>query len=152
MKPRTNLELHKYSGYASGLYFLPSTIKALRVQLQDGSTREITHPKLSRDFVSGILEDSKTKGYFRRSCIASVEFLNDEKDDLPELCFTRKALGEQLLEIQLPALFRLSYREGSAAFQKVLVVGIFRGFLVTDSELNKAIPLAALGAIEIDCA
>jgi hypothetical protein len=151
MKPRTNLELHKYSGYASGLYFLPSAINYLRVQLQDGSTREITHPKLSRDFVSGILEDSKTKGYFRRSCIRSMEFLNDQNDDLPKLCFTRKALGEQLMEIQFPGRFRVSYREGPATFQKVLVVGIFRGFLVTDSELNTAIPIAALGAIEIEC-
>ncbi len=150
MKPITILELHKYSGYASGLYFLPSTVNTLRVQLPDGSTREIIHPKLSRDFVSGILEDSKTNGYFRRSSIRSVEFLTDDRNDLPELSFTRKAVGEQLLELEMPARFRISYRDGGAT-QKVVVVGIYRGFLVTDYYLNPAIPLAALSSIEVEC-
>jgi hypothetical protein len=150
MKPITILELHKYSGYASGLYFLPSTVNTLRVQLPDGSTREIIYPKLSRDFVSGILEDSKTKGYFRRSSIRSVEFLTGDRNDLPELSFTRKAVGEQLLELEMPARFRISYRDGEAA-QKVAVVGIYRGFLVTDYYLNPAIPLAALSSIEVEC-
>lgn len=151
MKPRTNLELHKYSGYASGLYFSSSTIKTIRVQLPDGSTREIIRPKLSRDFVSGVLEDSKTLGFFRRSCITSVEFLNSEQVDLVELTFTRKSIGEQLLEIQLPAEFRIRYRDQAAGYQKVQVVALYRGFLVSDYYHNPAIPLAALSAIEVCC-
>jgi hypothetical protein len=151
MKSTTNLELHKYSGYASGLYFLPSEINTLRVQFSDGSTREITHPKLSRDFVSGVMEDSMTMGFFRKSYIRGIEFLFDNQSHLPELSFTRKALGEQLLDVQMPSRFRVSYREGDKANQAIEVVGIYRGFLITDSLLNRAVPLTALKAIEVEC-
>jgi hypothetical protein len=151
MKSTTNLELQKYSGYGSRLRFLPSTINTVRVQLPDGSTRELHSPVFGRDFISGVLEDSRTRGYFRKSSIRSVEFLTDDQIDLPELSFTRKAIGEQLLELQLPAQFRISYRDGNTRSQKVRVVGLYREFLVSDFYLNPSIPLAALSLIEVEC-
>ena len=151
MKPITSMELHKYSSYSSPLYFLARSITTLRLQLPNGSSREITHPKLSREFVSGRLEDSRSRGFFRRSQITSVEFLSDELSDLPELVYTRKTVGEQLLEIEFPAQLRVCYRQLADRPQKVIAVGLFRGFLVTDFHHNLAIPLAALSSIDVEC-
>lgn len=151
MKTITSMELHKYSSYSSALYFLARSITTLRLQLPDGSCREITHPELSRDFVSGRLEDSMSRGFFRRSHITTVEFLSDELSDLPELVYTRKTVGEQLLEIEFPAQLRVCYRQEADRPQKVIAVGLFRGFLVTDFPHNPAIPLAALSSIEVEC-
>lgn len=151
MKSITSVELHKYSSYSSALYFLPSNITTLRLQLSDGATRELTHPRLSRDFVSGRLEDSKSHGFFRRSSLTSVEFLSNPQSNLPELSFTRKTVGEQLIEHQFPASLRICYRESKAHFQKVVAVGVYRGFLVTDFHQNLAIPLSALSFIELEC-
>ena len=151
MKSITSVELHKISSYSSALYFLPSAITTLRLQLPDGSSRELTHPRLSRDFVSGRLEDAKSQGYFRRSSLSSVEFYFDEQNDLPELSFTRKSVGEQLLEHQFPASLRVCYRESPLEPQKLIAVGLYRGFIVTDSPQSLAIPLGALSIIELEC-
>lgn len=151
MKPITSMELHKYSSYSSPLYFLTGSITTLRLQLPDGSCRDITHPQLSRDFVSGRLEDSKSRGFFRRSHITAVEFLSDELSNLPELAYTRKTVGEQLLELEFPVQVRVCYRQGTPHSQKVNTVGLFRGFLVTDFLYNPAIPLSALSSIEVEC-
>jgi hypothetical protein len=151
MKSITSVELHKISSYSSALYFLPSEINTLRLQLPDGSSRELTHPRLSRDFVSGRLEDSKSQGYFRRSSLSSVEFYFDEQNDLPELSFTRKSVGEMLLEFQFPASLRVCYRESPLEPQKLIAVGLYRGFIVTDSPQNLSIPLGALSIIELEC-
>lgn len=151
MNTTNNLELHKYSSYSSGLYFSPWTINTLRIELPKTSIREITHPRLSRYFVSGILEDQKTKVYLRTSCIVRVEFLHDEEINFPELSFTRKTIGEQLVEVGFPAELKVQYRNSKGSVQRVRVLGLFRGFLVTDSQLSTAIPLAALSIIEIEC-
>lgn len=151
MKSISSMELHKYSSYSSALYFFSGPIKTLRLQLTDGSRRELTHPKLSGDFVSGRLEDSTGQGYFRKSNLTSVEFLSDELSDLPELVFTRKTIGEQLLELHFPVEALICYRESGSRPQKVLAVGVFRGFLVTDYAQNLSIPLSALGAVEVAC-
>lgn len=151
MKSITSMELHKNSSYSSPLYFLPQSINTLRLQLPDGQCRLLTHPKLSRDFVSGTLEDSRSLGFFRRSHITSVEFLFECESNLPELVFTRKTVGEQLLEVIFPAQLRVCYRELRDRPQKVVAVGIYRGFLVTDSSQNLSIPLAALSSLEVEC-
>jgi hypothetical protein len=151
MKSITSMELHKISSYSSPLYFLAEPINTLRLVLPNGSSREITHPQLSRDFVSGRLEDSRSQGFFRRSHITSVEFLSDELSNLPELVYTRKTVGEQLLDFAFPVQLRVCYRQLADRPQKVIAVGLFRGFLVTDFQHNLAIPLAALSAIEVEC-
>jgi hypothetical protein len=151
MKPITSMELHKYSSYSSELYFSADSINTLRLQLSDGSSRQIINPKLSRDFVSGTLDDSKSQGFFRRSHLTGVEFLQDGSQDLPPLVFTRKTIGEQLLEVKFPVPLRVCYREAVATSRKVNAVGVFRSFLVTDLYPNLSIPLAALSFIEQEC-
>lgn len=151
MKPRSYLELHKYSGYGSGLFSFESPVKALRIQLPTGITREITHPTLSREFISGVLEDSKTQGFFRSSSIQSLAFLSELENDLPELVHTKKSVGELLLQMHFPTECRVYFRDGERTFQKVRVIGLYRGFLITNPQPGLAIPLAALSALEVGC-
>jgi hypothetical protein len=68
------------------------------------------------------------------------------------MLFTRKTIGEQLLEIEFPAPLRVCFREAGATPQKENAVGVYRGFLFTDFYRNVSIPLAALSVIEQECA
>jgi hypothetical protein len=97
------------------------------------------------------MEDSMTRAFFRKSSIKTVEFFYDDQKDLPELRLTKETLGEQLLELQLPAWCRLRYSNSATPLQFVEVVGLYGGFLVTGPSKNVAIPISALALIEIDC-
>lgn len=152
MRSLTSMELHKNSSFSSRLYFFQETINSLRLELSDGTRRELTHPQLSRDFIYGILEDSRGHGFFRRSELLGVEFICNQQINLPELSFTRKTIGEQLLQIAFPNRLRVCYRGALNNSLEVTAVGLFRGFLVTDFPRNHAIPLAALSTIEVECA
>jgi hypothetical protein len=131
---------------------LPSLINncnLVRLQLLDGSCRELAAPTLGRDFLAGNLEDEKTLGVFRRSILRSVEF--ETQMGLPSraLEYSRKAIGELLASGQFPALARVGYLEPRAQPQQLRLIGVARGFLFTDYLQNPAIPIAALGSIEL---
>lgn len=144
-----SLELQNNSSYSSELLFKNSNL--LRVQLLDGSARELTSPILGRDFVSGLLEDGQTKGHFRRSFLRSLEFALIDDLDSPIIVFTRQTIGELLQKLSFPRDIRYRFQEERANFQKCRAVGVARGFLVTDYHLNPAIALAALSALEVGC-
>ena len=121
----------------------------VRLQLLDGSSRELTSPTLGRDFLAGKLEDEKTLGVFRRSILRSVRFETQIGVESKALEYTRKAIGELLVHGQFPALAQVSYLEPKTQHQKLRLIGISRGFLFTDYLQNPAIPIAALGSIEL---
>ncbi len=121
----------------------------IRLQLLDGSSRELTAPSLGRDFLAGNLEDEKTLGVFRRSILRSVQFETQNSIATTALEYTRKAIGELLVSRQFPALAQVSYLEPRVHLQQLRIVGISRGFLFTDFLQNPAIPIAALGSIEL---
>jgi len=121
----------------------------VRLQLLDGSFRELTAPNLGRDFLVGTLEDEKTLGVFRRSFLRSVQFETQIDGSTRTLEYTRKAIGELLASRQFPALAQVSYLEPSSQLHQLRLIGICRGFLFTDFFQNSAIPIAALGSIEL---
>jgi hypothetical protein len=121
----------------------------VRLQLLDGSSRELTTPTLGRDFLAGNLEDEKTVGVFRRSILRSVQFEIQVGVVTRTLEYTRKAIGELLASRQFPALAQVSYLEPRTKPQQLRLIGIFRGFLFTDYLQNPAIPIAALGSVEL---
>jgi hypothetical protein len=146
----TSLELQEnpQTDFASVL----ASCNLLRLHLMDGSSRELTGPKLGREFVSGNLEDGYTLGFFRKESLRAVEFTNAQNQNFGPLSFTRRAIGELLALQPFPALARYSYLGKDAAMQQSRVLGVARGFLLTDSVGNLAIPLAALSVLELDCA
>ena len=121
----------------------------IRLQLLDGSSRELTAPTLGRDFLAGNLEDQKTLGVFRRSILRSVQFETQNSVATRALEYSRKTIGELLVSRQFPALAQVSYLEPRAHLQQLRIVGTSRGLLFTDFFQNPAIPIAALGSIEL---
>jgi hypothetical protein len=147
MNSITTMELQENS--FRDLRSLINNCNLVRLQLLDGSSRELTSPTLGREFLAGDLEDEKTLGVFRRSILRSVQFETHHNVATRALEYTRKAIGEMLVSRQFPALAQVSYLEPRVHLQQLRIVGISRGFLFTDFLQNPAIPIAALGSIEL---
>lgn len=113
-----------------------------------GTHRELTNPIIGRDFVAGLLEDRKTTGYFRKSTLRQIELL-PPNDSSVALCFSRKTLAEQLQLISYPRLATLTYRESKSTSGNFFILGVARGFMISDQIYNPAIPIAALSQVEI---
>ena len=147
MNSITAMELQENS--STDLRSVINNCNLVRLQLLDGSCRELAAPTLGRDFLAGRLEDEKTLGVFRRSILRSVEF--ETQTGLPSraLEYSRKAIGELLASGQFPALARVGYLEPRSQPQQLRLIGVARGFLFTDYLQNPAIPIAALGSIEL---
>ena len=143
----TTMELQENT--VRDLRSLITNCNVVRLQLLDGSSRELTAPTLGRDFLAGNLEDEKTVGVFRRSILRSVQFEFQVGVVTRTLEYTRKAIGELLASRQFPALAQVSYLEPRTKLQQLRLIGISRGFLFTDYLQNPAIPIAALGSVEL---
>ena len=131
------------------LHSLITNCNLVRLQLLDGSSRELSAPTLGRDFLAGNLEDEKTLGVFRRSILRSVQFETHIGVSTRTLAYTRKAIGELLASRKFPAVAQVSYLEPRSKLQPLRLIGISRGFVFTDFLQNPAIPIAALGSIEL---
>ena len=150
MNSITSLELQKNP--QSDFAFVLAGCNLVRLHLMDGTSRELTYPKLGREFVSGNLEDGHTLGFFRKESLRAVEFVNARNQNLDPIAYTRRAIGELLALQPFPVVARFSYLGKDAAMQQSRVLGVARGFMLTDSPGMLAIPLAALSVLEIDCA
>lgn len=149
MKSITAMELQELP-----LSFLSSNISncnLIRLQFLIGSCRELTSPKLGRDFVAGILEDGKSFGVFRKSVLRSVEFARLSEPIAPVIEYTSKTIGELIAGQLFPTRAKLRYLEPEPKDQNIKLFGVARGFLFTDLVQHPAIPIAALGSIELDC-
>jgi hypothetical protein len=131
------------------LHSLITNCNLVRLQLLDGSSRELSAPTLGRDFLAGNLEDEKTLGVFRRSILRSVQFETHIGVSTRTLSYTRKAIGELLASRHFPSVAQVSYLEPRSKLQHLRLIGISRGFVFTDFLQNPAIPIAALGSIEL---
>ena len=147
MNSITAMELQENS--STDLRSVINNCNLVRLQLLDGGCRELAAPTLGRDFLAGRLEDEKTWGVFRRSILRSVEFETQIGLETKPMEYTRKAIGELLASGQFPALARVGYLEPRSQPQQLRLIGIARGFLFTDYLQNPAIPIAALGSIEL---
>ena len=136
----------------SDLHWLMSNANLLRVQLRDGSFRDLVEPKIGRDFLAGTLEDHQTLGVFRKSLIRNVEFVSTKDLESGVLEYTRKTIGELLTNIRFPTLGRLEYLDPFGGSEQVRVVGVAKDFLFIDTYRNQAIPISSLAAIELGCA
>jgi hypothetical protein len=150
MKSITAMELQELP-----ISFLGSKIarcNLVKLQLLNGSCRELANPKLGRDFIAGKLEDGKSLGVFRLSILRSVEFALVSEQGAQVLEYTRRAIGELLTSQRFPTQAKLGYLDQDSPLQKIGLIGVARGFLFTEYYQNPAIPIASLGSIELDCA
>ena len=148
MDSMTTLELQENpQAYLTSLF---SNCNLVKLQLLDGTTRELAYPKLGRDLLAGTLEDGQAFGVFRRSILRSVEFDYQPELSSDRLEYTRRAIGELLSAKQFPVLARIGYLEPQASKQRVQLLGVSKGFLITNFLGNPAAPIAALGSIELE--
>ena len=150
MKSITAMELQESSSLDLGSRV--SSCNLVRLQLLSGSCRELTNPKLGREFLAGTFEDGTSLGVFRRGILRSVEFAIDPSLGSELLQFTRRTIGELLASQKFPTEARLGFIDNGQAVQRIRLVGVARGFLFTDYHQNPAIPIASLRMIELDCA
>lgn len=150
MKSITPMELQEIS--FSNLSTRIAGCNLVKLQLLNGVCRELSSPKLGRDFLAGELEDGKSFGVFRRSTLRSVEFLDKPELSSHPLQYTRGAIGELLARQRFPTQAKVCYLEPQSPEQSIRLIGVARGFLFTDYYQNPAIPIASLGSIELDCA
>lgn len=149
MKSITAMELQESSSLDLGSKV--SSCNLVRLQLLSGNCRELTNPKLGREFLAGTFEDGTSLGFFRRGILRSVEFALDPSLGSELLQFTRRTIGELLASQKFPTEARLGFIDNGQAVQRIRLVGVARGFLFTDYHQNPAIPIASLGMIELDC-
>ncbi len=149
MKSITVMELQESS--RSYLSDKIASCNLVRLQLLNGSCRELTNPKLGRDFLAGTLEDGYSLGVFRKNILRSTEFALQPELSSELMQYTRRTVGELLAGQLFPALAKLGYLESNLPVQKLRLIGVARGFLFTDFFQNPAIPIASLGSIELDC-
>ena len=148
MNSITTLELQENpQAYLTSLF---SNCNLVKLQLLDGTTRELAYPKLGRDLLAGTLEDGQAFGVFRRSILRSVEFDYQPELSSDRLEYTRRAIGELLSAKQFPVLARIAYLETQASKQRVQLLGVSKGFLITNFLGNPAVPISALGSIELE--
>ena len=149
MRSMTSLELQEnpHTNFETVL----AECNLLRLTLMDGSIRELTCPKLGREIVSGSLEDGQTLGFFRRSTIRSVEFDKHPSQDSSAVAYTRKAFGELLASQPFPVMAKVAFLEQHARIHHARILGVTRGFLVISNPQTSAIPLAAIGSVELCC-
>jgi hypothetical protein len=143
------IELHKYSPFGAGFNSHLLSGNQLRLIDLDGLSREITKVKIGRDFVSGLLEDNKTELCIRKNFLKSLEFQISSDPNLPDIHWSRKAMGEQLASFSYPASACIRYAEQTGARARFVVLGCIRSLLVTDFYQNPVIPVAAISYLEL---
>jgi hypothetical protein len=128
---------------------LPVGANAIQVDLAAGPTRELTEVKIGRFFVFGLLEDKKSWSLIRLSSILALRLQSDPQNPSSSVSWTRKAAGELIGSLNLPAPAVVGFREQPRNKVELLVLGASKALLATDSYLMPYVPFQAIGHLEI---
>ena len=121
----------------------------LQVELANGLTRELTQVRISRSFVFGLLEDKLSWSLIRLNQVMSLRFQTHTPDYSAEITWTRKAAGELLGLIPLPAPATICFQNDPRKKVCLVVLGVTKGLVATDSYQLPMIPLQAISYLEI---
>ena len=128
---------------------IPAWTSHIQVELVQMPTRELSQVSLGRTFAFGLLEDNSSWCLIRMSSIRSLVFLGNPSGSETQVRWSRKTAGELLSNLQLPANGKLQFRDQSGLTEQIVILGLSRGFIATDSHKQKHIPLAAISYLEI---
>ena len=133
----------------SPLALIPDAANCIHLELADGCNRELTQVRINRSFVFGLLEDSRSWGLIRLSHISALKFQTQNQDTLAQVAWTRKCAGEllSLLPLPAPAIICLQNKPGNKV--PVVVLGVTRGLIATDSHQIPWVPIQAISYLEI---
>ena len=127
----------------------PEGASGVRLSLAQGLTRELTMVKIGRFFVFGLLEDRRSWCLIRLSSVLALTIQTQNKDPASSVNWTRRAAGELLTSVGLPARATVGFRESPQTKVDLIVLGANRSLIKTDSHLMPLIPLQAISYLEI---
>ena len=128
---------------------IPVGSNFLQVELANGLTRELTQARISRSFVFGLLEDKMSWCLIRLNQVMSLRFQTHTPDCSAEITWTRKAAGELIGLIPLPAPATICFQNDSRKKVSLVVLGVTKGLVATDIYQLPLIPLQAISYLEI---
>ena len=131
------------------LPLIPEGSNCLQVELANGITRELTQVRISRSFVFGLLEDKMSWSLIRLNQVMALRFQTHPPDSSAAITWTRKAAGELLASLFLPAPATICFQNDPRKKVSLVVLGATRGLVATDSYRLPLIPLQALSYLEI---
>jgi hypothetical protein len=128
---------------------IPEGATCLQLELADGLTRELTQVRISRSFAFGLLEDKSTWSLIQLSHVLALKFQRQDPEASPAVIWTRKSAGELLALLPLPAPANLWFQKEPHKKVGLVVLGVTRGLVATDSALLAFVPLQAISSLEI---
>ena len=128
---------------------IPAGASQIQVELVELPIRELSRVRLGRTFIFGLLEDNSSWCLIRMSSVRSLVFLENPSESEPQVCWSRKTPGELLSSLELPASGKIQFRDQSSPMRQIDVLGVSRGFIVSDSHRKPHIPLAAISYLEL---
>ena len=128
---------------------IPVGANCLQVELANGLTRELTQVRISRSFVFGLLEDKMSWSLIRLNQVMALRFQTQTPDCSAAISWTRKAAGELLSLLSLPAPAIICFQNDPRKKVCLVVLGVTKGLVATDSYQLPMIPLQAISYLEI---
>ncbi len=128
---------------------IPDGANCLQVELANGLTRELTQVRISRSFVFGLLEDKMSWSLIRLNQVMALSFQTHTPDSSAAINWTRKAAGELIGSLDLPAPATICFQNAPSKKVRLVVLGATRGLVATDSYHLPLIPLQAISYLEI---
>lgn len=138
--------LHEPLNQAS---LIPAGANCLQLELTEGVIRELTEVLIGRYFVFGLAEDQQSWCLVRLSSALALRFQTNPTQPSPQVTWTRKAPGELISSLSLPAKASLAFREQVNKKVDLVVLGASRSLLATDSYQIPIIPIQAISRLEI---
>jgi hypothetical protein len=128
---------------------IPAGANCLQLEIIEGVTRELTEVLIGRYFVFGLAEDQQSWSLVRLSSVSALRFQIDLAQLSNQVSWTRKAPGELISSLTLPATASISFREQPMKNVDVVLLGASRSLLATDSYQMPFIPIQAISRLEI---
>jgi hypothetical protein len=127
----------------------PKGASSLKLDLVEGITRELTMVRIGRIFVFGLAEDQLSWCLIRLSSVIALRFQDQSTPFASSVAWTRKAAGELISLLDLPAPATIGFREQPLKKVDVVLVGATRSIIATDSPLMPFVPLQAISYLQI---
>lgn len=131
---------------------IPEGANSLELELANGLTRELTQVRINRSFVFGLLEDGSSWSLIRLNQVLGIRFQFQDPSSSPAITWTRKAAGELVALLPLPAPATICFQNEPKKKLRQVVLGVTKGLLATDSQLQPFVPLQAISYLEISAA
>ncbi len=128
---------------------IPVGANYLQVGLANGLTRELTQVRISRSFAFGLLEDKLSWSLIRLSQVLALRFQTQTEDSSAAITWTRKAAGELIGLLALPAPATICFQNAPSKKVRLVVLGATRGLVATDAYQLPLVPLQAISYLEI---